>query len=221
MTAKRQTGFTLLEMLLATGLLALIMGMAYAGLQASIRLTDSGEAQIDRSARARIAHEFLRKQLSRMLPLMIRQDAGRNILFEGDTDKMTWVGPMPGYLGRGGPYVQQLSLERETDGTVLYFRFAMLNGYKDGDLEVDEPIALIEQIKDAKFAFQSIDTSGKVRDWTSRWENTDAQSLPLSVKMTLEMRPESRMNVPDLVVAVVVDGNLQRTPPSALQGITR
>ena len=63
----------MIEMLLATSLVALIMLMAYQGLDASIKMADSGDQFIERSSRVRITHEFLRRQLSRMLPLMIRQ----------------------------------------------------------------------------------------------------------------------------------------------------
>ncbi len=209
----RQQGFTLIELLLATSLVAFIMLMAYNGLQASIKLTDAGESFIDRSSRARLAHEFLRKQLSRMLPLAIKQDSGRNINFEGESDRMMWVGPMPGYLGRGGPYVQELTLKRESDGTVLYFRYAMLNGYEEDSLEDVDPVALIEGIDRAKFEFQAVDSSGKVGSWNSSWEKKDNATLPLMVRMEISMRKESRMQVPALIVPVVVDGNLMRSAP--------
>jgi general secretion pathway protein J len=213
-THRSERGFTLIELLLAMSLVAFIMLMAYSGLQGSMKLADAGEAMIDRSSRARLTHEFLRKQIARMLPLVIRQDGGKNVLFEGEENRMMWVGPMPGYLGKGGPYVQELSLDRESDGTVLNYRFAMLNGYEDGDLDEEEPVALIEGIARAEFGFRTVDNTGKVEDWSKSWETKDAQNLPLMVKLALTMRPETRMKIPELVVTVVVDGNVQRTAPN-------
>jgi general secretion pathway protein J len=203
-------GFTLIELLLATGLVAMIMLMAYSGLEASIKLADSGDEYIERSSRVRITHEFLRRQLSRMMPLSIAVEEGRNYSFVGDAERLMWVGPMPGYLGRGGPYVQELYLERAGDGGVLNYRFAMLNGYEPGDLEEQEPVALVEQIDRASFQFKSVDTSGRVTAWNSDWDNKAGIPLPLMVRVDIKMRPEARMDIPSLVTPVIVDMNVGR-----------
>jgi len=42
-----QSGFTLVELLLATALIAIIMAMAYGGFRAGLRATASGEALIE------------------------------------------------------------------------------------------------------------------------------------------------------------------------------
>ena len=210
-------GFTLIELLLATALVAFIMLMAYSGLEASIKMADSGDAFIERSSRVRTTHEFLRRQLSRMLPLMITQDNGRNISFEGEQNRVRWVGSMPGYLGRGGPYVQELELAPN----VLNYRYAVLNGYKDGDLDVEEPVALLEGVAGGKFSFRTIDNSGKMTDWESRWAKDETVLIPLMLKLNLQMKPEARMEVPELLIAVVVDTNVGRPALQGPPGITR
>ena len=210
-------GFTLIELLLATALVAFIMLMAYSGLEASIKMADSGDAFIERSSRVRTTHEFLRRQLSRMLPLMISQDNGRNISFEGEQNRVRWVGSMPGYLGRGGPYVQEL----EFAPNVLNYRYASLNGYKDGDLDVEEPVALLEGVAGGKFSFRTIDNSGKMTDWESRWAKDQTVPIPLMLKLNLQMKPEARMEVPELLIAVVVDMNVGRPTPQLAPGIPR
>ena len=207
----RARGFTLIEMLLAVSLVALIMIMAYSGLEASIKMADSGEAFIDRSSRARITHEFLRKQLGRLLPLSFQQDGGKNITFEGESERVRFVGPMPGYLGRGGAYVQELYFARGNQGSVLNYRFHMLNGFDEDKFEQVEPVALLEGVARGNFSFRSVDPQGTLKDWSGDWE--DGQSVPLMVRLDLEMTPESRLKVPQLVVAMVVDANVARTTP--------
>lgn len=202
----RAPGFTLIEMLLATSLVALIMLMAYQGLDASIKMADSGDQFIERSSRVRITHEFLRRQLSRMLPLMIRQEQGRNISFEGERNRVRWVGSMPGYLGRGGPYVQELEIQPD----VLNYRFAILNGYEEGDLNEQEPVALVEGVAGGSFSFRTINTSGELTDWSSTWAKEENAPIPLMVRLTIEMKREARMEIPELIVPVVVDMNVGR-----------
>ncbi|MDX1626808.1 MAG: prepilin-type N-terminal cleavage/methylation domain-containing protein, partial [Wenzhouxiangellaceae bacterium] len=64
------SGFTLVELLVATALIGLIMAMAYGGFRAGIRASDSGEALIERTNRLRVVHDFVRRQLSQARPLV-------------------------------------------------------------------------------------------------------------------------------------------------------
>jgi general secretion pathway protein J len=205
-TNLRARGFTLIELLLATGLIATIMLMSYAGLEAAIKMADAGDAHIERSSRVRVTHEFLRRQLGRMLPLNISADPTKSLSFIGKSNVVQWVSSMPGYLGRGGLYVQELSI----DGEVMNYRFAMFNGYKEGDLSVDEPIALIEGLRSAEFAFRTIDNSGKLTDWSGNFSSDNGPPIPLMVRVKVDMKPETRLSIPELVVPVVVDANVGR-----------
>ena len=207
----RARGFTLIEMLLAVSLVALIMIMAYSGLEASIKMADSGEAFIDRSSRARITHEFLRKQLGRLLPLSFQQDGGKNITFEGESERVRFVGPMPGYLGRGGAYVQELYVERSGRSNTLNFRFAMLNQYEEGDIEQEEPVALITGLGSVKFSFKTVDNTGKVSDWASEFGKiSNNQQLPLAIRVNWQPDKDNPMQLPLLEVPMLVDANVLR-----------
>jgi general secretion pathway protein J len=200
-------------MLLATSLLAFIMLMVYSSLDASVKLASSGESEIERAARARIVHEFLRKQLTRMMPLNFSEHGTQPKSFEGEATRIRWIGPMPGYLGSGGPYVQELGLERAADGTALLYRFALFNGYEDGDLEVDEPVALIEGLRDVRFSFRGVDNTGQLEAWSNDWSEKNNQQLPIALKIDFSVDPKSRLRLPDLEVPVLVDANVLR--PSA------
>src|SRR5690625_5950355 len=85
--ADRQRGFTLIEVLLAVGLLAIIMGMAYSGFHASVRASNSGEEIIEQTNRLRVVQQFMRGQLLQALSLIIEEtDDGEQIRFQGDGD---------------------------------------------------------------------------------------------------------------------------------------
>lgn len=202
-----QGGFTLVELLLALGIVAFIMTMVYAGLQTALRAADSGEAQIDRTSKIRVTHEFLRHQLSRVLPLSYQQDTARNIamVFEGSRNKLRYVGPMPGYLGRGGPYVQELELA----GGQLLFRHWLLNGFDPDKIDRREkPLLLLEGIASGEFAFRTVERDGKVGRWNSKWEETHA--TPVMIRLKLAFKPEIRLFWPDLETPTLVDANVNR-----------
>jgi general secretion pathway protein J len=203
----RARGFTLIEMLLAVSILAFIMAMIYSGLSSAIRTTETGTAEIDRNSKIRITHEFLRHQLNRILNISFAQDRVRSlgVVFEGDSRKIRFVAPMPGYLGSGGPYVQEL----EIAGSQLLYRFWLLNGFDADKIDRSQkPLELLKDIRRAEFSFRSVDNQNKITDWTKRWQ--DSQFPPVVIRLNIEFKPESKLRWPDLVVPMLVDANVMR-----------
>lgn len=210
--AARTAGFTLIELLLAIGLLALLFGMAYAGLRGGLKAADAGEALIDRTNRVRVTQEFLRLQLSRLLPLPFEQDPGNGIfrVFEGESQKIRYVGPMPGYLGSGGPYVQQLEILRDGRERQLVFRHWLLNGFDPDDADNDDvlPVRLLDGIDRGGFEFRTVDDRGEISDWSDDWD--EESQTPVMVRLALRMEEDSKLVWPTLDVAMVVDAGSTR-----------
>ena len=200
----RQAGFTLIELLLATALIALIMAMAYGGFRAGVRASSSGEELIEETNRIRVVHQFLRRQIAHARPLIIEESEDERIRFEGESERMRFVAPMPGYLGFGGPYVQELRLERGEVGVDLVFAFAMLNGYEPGDLDREPPVTLLEDVGRAEFEFLGFDEDGESVFWSNFWETPE--QVPLSVSLRLDMERDNGLFFPDLVTPVIIDG---------------
>ena len=213
MTARHQTkGFTLVELLLATMLLALLMAGAYSGISAARKASVSGEELIDRTNRVRVAQEFLRRQLRGALALnfQVEESTGEVRMFEGEGDYLRFVSTMPGHMSRGGAYVQELSVEDGPDGNRLVFRHQLLNGFDADNPESErDPVVLIEGIEDGGFEFIGMDETGKLGDWSNEWKNTGV--LPLAVRIKFRMEGGTRyswptMDVPLLVNASAVSG---------------
>lgn len=204
-------GFTLLEVLVAITLLGMIMVMAYQGLRTGAHSTAQGEAAIERINRLRLSQEFLRGQLSRALPMTIEQDDTLGaVVFEGGPEIMRFVAPMPGYLSYGGPYVQTLSVARGDGGSrKLVFDHRMLQYGEDADLAPDpsagrDPVELLSDIEDAEFSYlEPGETEDDEPVWVEEWRELDR--LPLLVRIRLDMREDSRIRWPELVVAPRVE----------------
>ena len=200
----RQRGFTLLEILIAVTLLALLVAMAYGTLRTAVKAMRSGEALIDRTDRLRTSQEFLRRQLSHAMPLPFErmEDTGENHVFMADGGTLRFVAPMPGHLSRGGPHVQWLTL----DGGVLEFDHAQLNGYDPDDPKKGnkrKPVVLLDGIREARFEFRELDPeTGELGEWDDQWE--DPQRLPLLVRLDVEFEEESRQHWPDLEIPLLV-----------------
>ncbi len=210
--ARHAAGFTLIEVMLAITLVALIMAMAYGGFRASIRATTSGEELIEETNRLRVTHQFVRTQLSQALALVIEDEASDDepVRFEGEQQRVRFVAPMPGYLSYGGPYVQQFSLERGNNGLDLVFSFAMLNGYLPGDLEDSDPVTLLEGLREGGFFFLGLDEDDQAPYWADFWDKP--ADLPLAVGLNLDLDRDRGLAWPELVTPVRVDAGATAGP---------
>jgi len=211
-TQLRARGFSLLEVLLAIILLALLIGGAYSGIRAATSAMRAGEAAIDRTDRLRTAQEFLRHQLSRLLPLIwaSNDSNGQTYVFEGNDRSMRFVAPMPGYLSKGGPYVQTLELVRGKDGLQLQFSDAMLNGFDVEKAKSSnvEPVVLLDRIRSGRFEYRTLDDQGKLTDWSSSWP--DPGVTPLAVRIDLTMQPGVQVPWPVLDVPMMLNAGAVR-----------
>ena len=192
---RRQAGFTLLEILLASTLLAVLLTLAYSTVSGAVRSTRSGEAQIERTDDVRVTQEFLRRQLSHAMPVAFEQpdDGGDRKVFEADDRGIRFVAPMPGHLSRGGLQVQWLTLSSGRDGLRLEFDHHQLNGYDPDDPKGEDerpPVTLLDGIAEASFEYRALDDQGELGDWDSDWE--DMEALPVLVRLNLHFESDNR-----------------------------
>jgi general secretion pathway protein J len=212
---RSSSGFTLLEVMLAIVLLALLLAGTWGAIRTAVRALHSGETAIDRTNRLRVAQEFMRHQITRILPLSYGTDeaSGSNYVFEGSGDTMRFVAPMPGYLSKGGAYVQTLRfVGSRGGGKELVFSDSMLNGF---DLENKkpsdaEPVVLLDQIRDGKFEYRTLDDQGELTDWSDQWD--DPSLTPVMVRIEIEMRPEARVTFPDMEIPLMLDVGAAHAP---------
>ena len=201
-------GFSLLEVLMAFVLLALLMAGAMSGIRTATRSIQGGEALIERTNKIRVAQEFLRRQLSNSvaLPFEQKQPTGEPVTFLGSNDELTYVSGMPGYQSRGGAYVQQLAFERGGNGTQLVFKHALLNGFDPDDAFEDaerEPVVLLEHVQSARFEYRALDDRGRLGEWTDDWDLPGR--TPLLVRIDVEFERDSRLMWPEFVVPLMID----------------
>jgi general secretion pathway protein J len=206
---RRRSGFTLVELLLALGLMSMLLALAYGGLRAATRAADRGQTILQDSGRVRMAHQFVRKQLNQMMPLVFAENEERTerTVFLGSADRIRFVAPMPGYLGFGGPQVQELAVVQGDDGLELVLSHALLQGFEEELLFERLPVPLLDHIEHAEFSFLGRDENGELTGWTTAW--TEPGILPESVALEVEFAEGVYTRWPLLTAAVRVD-------PSAL-----
>lgn len=183
-----QSGFTLLEVLVAMAIFAIVAYMAYGGFGAVLKQ----QQIVDESAARLRAVQFAVRQLSndfaQLQPRPIREELGegwRGALVSGGLElqaaeltRAGWANP----LARSRPTLQRVAYRVE-DGTLIRSYWPVL----DRLLE-EEPVEteLVDGVAELRFRF--LDADGQ---WVDQWPAADASSdprlIPRAVEITLEL----------------------------------
>lgn len=183
----RQRGFTLIEVLLATVLLATGLALAFATLRASTATVERGEAIAQRSERMRAVEGFLRRRLASAQPIGFAVDPATGTVFRfvGEPDRMRFVADLPNYLGRGGPHLHDIAVQEDRDGRRLTAAFAMVLAGEtvvEGDPRPPEP--LVPDLREARFRYRGLDATNQLAEWRDRWDAVDQLPLQVSIELT-------------------------------------
>ena len=198
---RRASGFTLIEVLLATVLLAAGLSLAFATLVAATKTAQRGEAIADHSERVRAVEGFLRARISatRAVPFAFDSATSLPQRFLGEPDRMRFVADIPDYLGRGGPYLHDVAVESDGDDTRITLALAqVLAGEQIEEREPRPPELLVDGLKSARFRYRALGDDNALGEWSDRWEK--AEQLPLLVEVTLTDADDKEW--PPLVVAL-------------------
>lgn len=182
--AAAAAGFTLIEVLIATVLLAGGLTLAFATIGAATRTTQRGEGMAAHSERIRAVEGFLRRRLeaARPVPFNFDPDTGVAERFIGEPDRMRFVADLPDYLGRGGPYLHDFAIEDGGERITLALNM-VLAGEVVEENEQRGPEVLAEGLESARFRYRSYGPDGRLGEWLDEWKT--AEQLPLMVEVTL------------------------------------
>ena len=191
-------GFTLIEVLVALSLLAFGLALTFSTLRGATGSSERAEQVAQRDERLRAVQGFLRRQVTMALPIPFEfdQQSGQATLFRASSKKLEFVADMPGYLSRGGAYLQTFSLVPAAHGMQLQFEAQQLT--PEGALKVERPPeVLLDGIDAAEFSFRSLDDSGHPGEWQTSWAQEN--QLPPVLKLSLHF-DDAHRHWPDFVV---------------------
>ncbi len=197
---RRSSGFTLIEVLLATMLLAAGLTLAFATLRAAGATAQRGEAMAARNERIRAVSEFLRRRIGGAQGIVFDLDeaTGASRRFGGEAQRMRFVADLPDYLGRGGPHLHDLGVANSGKGIALQVDFTMvMAGETIRERNARPPEPLADGLRRVEFAYRTLGKRGVPGPWLYEWEHPDA--LPMQVRVRIA---DAQGAWPDMVVAV-------------------
>lgn len=201
MTPRHARGFTLIEVLLATVLLAAGLTLAFATLRSAGAISQRGEAMATRSERMRSVEGFLRQRLAAALPVAFgRDDATQKPQrFVGERGRLRFVADVPDYLGLGGPYLHEIGVEGSAPNQRLQLQLTQVQaGEVLAPPQAVAPERLADGLAEVRFAYRGIDPQrGQLGDWQDEW--ADSERLPRFVRIDIR---DARGAWPSLLVAL-------------------
>jgi general secretion pathway protein J len=202
----RARGFTLIEVLLATALLASALALAFATVRAATATANRGEAMALRNERMRAVEGFLRTRLqaARPVPYGIDGESGLARRFEGNGEHMAFVADLPDYLGRGGPFLHRLQVGGPAGRRRVEVAFDLVQGGAVADdPHALPPEVLVDDLADVAFRYRGLDAESRLGPWQAQWNVPEA--LPLQVEVRI--RDADGRDWPPLVVALPLAGS--------------
>lgn len=192
-------GFTLLEILLALALLALVMLGVWGAMASATRVTHATDALMARSENVRTVQQFLRRYVSaaQLQPYLAQGDA-RARMFEGDATSMRYVGPLPMQSGHAGLYVQTIRLTQDASGVTSLD--LVYQPYADDAPQTADAVThlLLADLRGGRFQYLAAAAFGKPAAWRDDWQA--ANGLPLAVRIHLDPAWRAQVPFPEMVI---------------------
>lgn len=198
-------GFTLVELLVALTILALMLGLSMNGLRFSVRTSKSVEASMLAAEETQLVQNALRRQIEQAVPEILQTEAGRDRLdFVGEPSLLEFIAPLRG--ARGTPGLHRIRIVVDDGGAfgdqvarLLMYYVPQAPDAVSGDAGEARMAVLLEGFDSAVFGYRSATDTG-ANNWSSRWR--DPQRLPDLVSLRVEYPEDGSNFVPELVVAI-------------------
>lgn len=221
MSRARAAGFTLIEVLLATVLLASGLALGFATVRAATATAERGEALAARTERMRAVEGFLRRRLAGAQTIAFAQDPsnGGTLRFVGEPDRIRFVADLPGYLGRGGPHLHDIAVYDDGGGATLAVAFTMvLAGELVEEDDPRPPEPLVEGLTGLRLRYRGLAEEGGLGEWQEAWDA--AEVLPVQVSIEIESDdggawPPLLVSLPQAGTTPQLGGGRSRLGPGA------
>ncbi len=180
----RDTGFTLVELMVAIAILGLFMTVAMGSLRIASRSTAAGIDRADTTEEMRAVSEFLRQQLAHAPKLTSRDGGQDRIVFSGASRELRFAAPAPQFADDAGLVTYILAAENIEGIHYLTLAIAPFDP-STGDIDAfqpDERRIISTGFETIVFAYYGAVKARGRPEWKSAWPG-DAEYLPAAVRV--------------------------------------
>lgn len=192
-------GFTLIELLVALTLMALLSIVLFGGLRFGVRAWEGGGDHIEQAHRIEAVQSLLRRGISQARLPPQAADAAPFPAFDGSSDRLTFVAPLPAHRGIGGSYLFRLSTQEHDGRSDLILTWQIYR--PDGGLAPpEEATTMLENIAAIELSYYGAVGPEQPMQWRDAWDSTNG--IPRMVRMRVEFPSSEARRWPDLIIRV-------------------
>jgi general secretion pathway protein J len=204
--ARQQSGFTLIEVLAAMVLFALLASILMGMVRNADRSTNAATASIERTEQYSRTHAFLSEHVANTLPLRWRREVNQPLKFSGQSSNITYLAPVISQIAEGGVLWWQLTT-RESNGKkqlVLKRLPQDPEGTAVPDLAEGEASVLAEGIDSISLSYFDVGEDPvqqpEAGRWVEAWDENDR--MPSMVR--LRVKETNGNSWPELVIPMKI-----------------
>ena len=197
-------GFTLLELVVAMGLLALMAVLMTSALRFGAQGFVSAQSHIEEVEEIFTVRSFLSAQLENAYPVLMAQRRTRvQSPFDGRNDNLTFVAPLPAPWSGGG--LHWISFFEETRGRARSLNMTWIP-FEDEEANPRltsraSQAVLLDNIRDFKVEYLQVDERTGARRWRAAW--LEQEDLPELIRVTLKFEDKAKFWEPLVIEPMI------------------
>lgn len=196
-----QRGFTLVELLVALGLMALVSVALFGGMRFGMRAWETGTQRIDQATRIELVQSLLRRQLSQA-KLPPNKPNNSAPAFVGEADRVAFVAPSPRPDDIGTDVQFVLAKSTARGRSQLTLTWAPPQARESGEAPSSpEATMLLEDVASVELGYYGAPDPQRPAQWWDAWDG--AHGLPALVRLRLSFPKGDERRWPDLIIHIV------------------
>lgn len=188
-------GFTLVEMLVAISVAALLVSLVYGAVRVGQRSAAAVDQRIDQAEVMRIGWQYIHGAIVRARPVADPGNPDDRTGFLGQSDTLEFVADMPAYIGPGGLIRIRLVPTRTETGDALLLTRERYDPKAEVRGDAVQKAVLVEQLARLQIRYFGRREAGEAAVWHGSWESQN--TLPNLVR--IDVTPDGQRPWPVLV----------------------
>jgi len=189
-------GFTLLEILIAISLTAVLVGIVFAALRLSQRSEEKGRERQEAAQRMRAVSDRLSFLIRGAYPLFAQEEEKVFLLFDGSPEKLAFVTSSTdeGDALEDLPGLKKVTISSGPEGLKITEGIFFMD-------EKEKEYVMDPELSSLKFEYLEVNEEDQSSSWVSSWDSYERTNLPFGVRMTFELKQGGKeYRVPPVVV---------------------
>jgi len=175
---ERNSGFTLLELIISITLVAIIVLIVAGAASLGYRSFSSGEKKLNEIERLRASLIIIDAQIQSGVPLTLEDGGVKQYYFVGEKDSLKFSTNHSIWGGQKGYVIVSYRVETDDQGK----KRLIASEYKVG-MENQKETRLLEGFKEITFDYYRQDAVDEEGEWVTQWE--DEEMMPTRIRLNL------------------------------------